>query len=150
MISRQFENLVEFLQQTPERIRVITAGLSEPVVALKNSESEFSILEHVCHLRDIEAEAYASRMKRILKEDGPLLPDIDGSRLAIERDYNSQSLTLALKGFSQVRALNVETIRNVSEDQLSRKGNLEGVGTITLWQLLALQREHDEDHLQEL
>lgn len=150
MISQHFENLVEFLQQTPERIWVITAGLSEPVVALKNSESEFSILEHVCHLRDIEAEGYASRVKRILTEEGPLLVDIDGSRLAVEREYNSQSLALALQAFAQARALNIETLRNVREDQLDREGNLEGVGTITLRQLLNLQREHDEEHLKEL
>lgn len=150
MISQQFEDLVVFLQRTPERIRLLTAGVSAPDLCLKNSESEFSILEHVCHLRDIEAEGYAARVKRILSEDGPLLPDIDGSRLAIERDYNSQNLALALQAFSQARALNVETLRNVREDQLGREGNLEGVGTITLWQLLNLQREHDEEHLREL
>ena len=40
------------------------------------------MLEHVCHLRDIEVEGYAPRLKRILSEDGPFLPDIDGRRLA--------------------------------------------------------------------
>ena len=150
MISQEFEDLIALLRETPERVRLLTACVSGPDLCLKNSEWEFSMLEHVCHLRDIEVDGYAARVKRILSEDGPLLPDIDGSRLARERDYNSQNLALALQAFSQARALNIETLRNVREDQLEREGNLEGVGTITLWQLLNLQREHDQEHLREL
>jgi hypothetical protein len=150
LISQEFEDLLMFLRQTPEKVRLLTAGVSAPDLCVKNSEREFSMLEHVCHLRDIEVDGYAARVKRILREDGPLLPDIDGSRLASERDYNSHNLALALQAFSQARALNIETLLNVREDQLGRKGNLEGVGTISLWQLLNLQREHDEEHLREL
>ena len=150
MTTREFDALVLFLQQTPERVRVLTTGVPAQDLCVKNFPAEFSVLEHVCHLRDIEAEGYGPRLRRILSEDKPLLPDVDGVRLAIERDYNGQNLASALQAFSQARASYVEVLRSVSENQLTREGDLEGVGTITLWQLLELQREHDDEHLRQL
>ena len=41
-------------------------------------------------------------------------------------------------------------LRHVGDDQLAREGDLEGVGTISLWQLVELQREHDDEHLRQL
>ena len=150
MINREFEDVVLRLQLTPEKIRGLITGLSGEELCRKNSPEEFSILEHVCHLRDIEVEGYVPRVKRILNEEKPALPDIDGSRLALERDYNRDNLESALRAFSQARATNVRMLHDVSENQLDREGVLEGTGTITLRQLLDLQREHDEEHLREL
>lgn len=150
MISKEFEDLVGFLSKTPETIRLLIDSVPDAAIRLKSSEFEFSILEHVCHLRDIETEGYNSRVKRILDEHRPSLPDLDGNRLALERDYNSQDLKSALQSFSQARELTVEVLQKAGEEQLEREGNLEGVGTITLLQLLRLQGEHDEGHLQEL
>ena len=150
MNSREFEVIFLALQQTPEKVREITTGVSAKDLCLKNFQEEFSILEHVCHLRDIEVEGYVPRVKRILNEEKPALPDIDGSKLALERDYNRDNLESALRAFSQARDANVQRLRNVSENQLNREGELEGKGTITLGQLLNIQREHDEEHVREL
>ena len=150
MINREFEDVVLSLQLTPEKIRGLITGVSAQDLCLKNSPAEFSILEHVCHLRDIEVEGYVLRVRRILSEEKPALPDIDGSRLAMERDYNRDNLASALRAFSQARDANVQMLQNISENQLNREGELEGTGTITLGRLLNLQREHDEEHLREL
>ena len=150
MNSREFEVIFLTLQQTPEKVRALTTGVSDHGLCVKNSPAEFSILEHVCHLRDIEVEGYVPRVKRILSEEKPALPDIDGSRLAMVRDYNRENLASVLKAFSQARDANVRLLQNVSEHQLNREGELEGKGTITLGQLLNMQREHDEEHLREL
>jgi hypothetical protein len=150
MNSREFEVIFLALQQTPEKVRALTTGVSAKDLCLKNFQEEFSILEHVCHLRDIEVEGYVPRVRRILSEENPALPDIDGGKLAMERDYNRENLASALQVFSQARDANLQLLQSVSENQLNREGDLEGTGTIKLWQLLNLQREHDEEHLREL
>jgi hypothetical protein len=76
------------LAQTPAGISRLLSDIPAPGMTIKRAPDEFSVVEHVCHMRDIEIEGYGVRVQRILKQENPFLPDIDGSRLAIERDYN--------------------------------------------------------------
>jgi hypothetical protein len=147
MSEEEFHALVEFLERTPETINRMSADLVGDKLIWKPSAKEFSILEHVCHLRDIEQEGYAVRINRLLSEAEPLLADIDGDRLASERRYNTQNMEPALSAFAVARQDNVHTLKGLSLDQLSRSGMFESVGPITLERLLLMMREHDREHL---
>jgi hypothetical protein len=116
----------------------------------KPNGDQFSVVENICHLRDIEIEGYAIRISRILNESLPTLPDIDGGRLALERDYNQQSVASALNDFRRARLENVALLKEVNQQEFGREGVLEGVGRISLEQLLHLMCEHDEGHVAEL
>ena len=146
MIRQEFRDLVGFLEETPEIVRRLAADLVASDLRLKPSDKGFSVLEHVCHLRDIEQEGYTVRIRRLLTESQPLLPDIDGDKLAAERNYNSQPFDPALRDFTHARIENIRTIRDLPLEQLNRSGVFEGVGTITLEKLLLMMREHDRDH----
>jgi len=148
--SENFPQFLDSLARTPVTIAELVEGLSDSRSRAKDSADEFSIVENVCHLRDIEIEGYTVRIKHILGEAKPTLADIDGSRLAVERNYNDQSANQALREFQSARLANVEVLRGVDEEQLSREGVLEGVGTITVQKLLSMMRDHDEDHLSEI
>lgn len=150
MNDQEFRELVDFLEETPAIIGRLTIGWSEQALRRKPSDDEFSALEQVCHLRDIEREGYSLRIRKIVTESQPALPDIDGSRLARERSYNSQNFAAALEDFSLARNENIALVRGLSSDQLERSGVLEGVGEITLERLLMLMREHDQAHREEL
>src|SRR5258708_742578 len=102
-----FEALTAKLAGTPKATAILTRDLSVQAVMIKPSLEEFSVLENVCHLRDIEIEGYSTRIRRILNEEHPVLADIDGTRLAIERAYNQQNLSEALQAFSNARQKNV-------------------------------------------
>jgi len=145
-----FTALLEFLRETPNRLASFTAGLSNPELQLQNSPGEFSVLENVCHLRDLEIQGYTPRIRRILAEAEPALADFDGARMAAESDYNNEAPDVALQAFQIARLENVERLRALSEDQLEREGTLEGVGSITLRTLAEMMREHDEGHLEDL
>jgi hypothetical protein len=142
--------LLELLVNTPDEVQGLVEGLPSDRVKIRPDLEEFSVLETVCHLRDIEAEGYGVRIQRIIAEDRPFLPDLDGARLAIERDYNRQNLAAALADFSQARQKNVELLKNASASQFDREGELEGVGVIKLGKLLAMMCEHDSGHVDEL
>lgn len=142
--------LIDALEKTPDMIAKLVDRLSQANLRLRNSAGEFSAIENVCHLRDIEIEGYTSRINRILDETRPFLPDIDGGRLAIERNYNDQNPDVALQAFADARKQNIQTLRGLANEQLDREGTLEGVGTVTLGRLLLLMREHDEGHIRDL
>ena len=150
MIEQEFRDVVRFLEETPGRIRQLTTGMAEGELTWKPSANEFSAVEQVCHLRDLEREGYGARIEKLLTEPRPSLPDFDGGRIAGERDYNRQDFESACREFALARAGNLSVMKALSPEQLNRGGHLEGVGAITLGRLLLLMREHDQSHREEL
>lgn len=147
MAPQDFENLLAFLEGTPGVIRSLAGNLPVSELRRKPAKQEFSFLEHVCHLRDIEREGYCVRIAKLLSEEQPFLKDIDGDKLARERNYNSQIFEEALSAFTRARKNNIQTIRPLPPENLKRIGIFQNVGTITVEQLLSMMREHDNGHL---
>ena len=142
--------LAQALGRTPVELQQLIFGLSNNQMRIRGASDEFSVTENLCHLRDIEIEGYAVRIRRILDENEPHLQDIDGGKLAVERNYNTQSPTQALKEFKEARAENLKILDQIQEHELRREGNLEGVGKISLQKLVGLMQEHDEGHISDL
>ena len=145
-MSVPFSELREF----PERVKELIGGLSHDQLTAKRTPEEFSLAEHVCHLRDIEREGYLLRIGLIQTVDCPTLPDIDGTRLAIERDYNNEDIANALYRFSAARNESINLLAQTGEDQWTRTGLLEGVGEIELHRLVEMMQEHDASHFDEM
>jgi hypothetical protein len=145
-----FAAVLDFLYETPNKLAQLTDGLSVAELRLKNSEDEFSALETLCHLRDLELQGYTPRINRILDEGDPALADFDGARVAAESNYNDEQSERALQRFQTARSENVQTLKTLTEEQLEREGTLEGVGKITLRRLAEMMREHDEGHIEDL
>jgi hypothetical protein len=139
--------MIESLAATPERVRQLLAGVCEAELSRKPAHDVFSLRENALHLRDIDVEGYEKRVQRILAEKHPFLPDVDGARLARERDYNSQPLMPALDAFAASRARSMARLRNAD---LDRTAELEGVGAVTLRDLLARWLDHDAGHLSDI
>ena len=147
---QDYEELVRFLEQTPHRIKQLVSEVSKDALRERPSAECWSVVEQVCHLRDIEQEGYRVRISRILTESNPSLLDIAGDQLAIERNYVDQDLSLALEAFTNARAENFRAIRGLSADQLRRTGVYEGFGSVTLLELLVKLQDHDSGHIDEL
>lgn len=146
----RLEDAIPALRTTPDELEKRVLRLSEAQLRFKPRAEVFSVLENVCHLRDIEVEGYAVRLRLMLETEDPLLPDLDGSRLARERRYNEQPFAPALETFLIARRGNLQRLAAAGEADLERRGRFENVGHVTLGRLLELWAEHDRGHLQEL
>jgi hypothetical protein len=138
------------LSATPPRVAELLGGVCESALSRKPAGDVFSLRENVLHLRDIDRDGYEPRLERILSEWHPNLSDVDGARLAVERDYNRQALRPALDAFALSRARSIERLKTASEADLDRTAELEPVGTVTLLVLLERWMEHDEGHLRDI
>ena len=130
-----FEDIADF----PKRV----AGLIDGVF-------DAQVTWNVCHLRDIEAEGYAVRIEQLLREDDPLLRDLDGDRLGRERRYTEQDAGAAMRAFAEARARSVALLRDADASAFEREGTFENAGRITLAQLVSKMREHDAGHLRDI
>ena len=149
MSPKTLHEVIDALARTPDTIAAHINNISEEDSRRKRADY-FSVVENICHLRDIEVEGYTVRIDRMLNEEQPFLPDVDGGRLAVERDYNSQNIEAALATFALARKRNVHTVRNLLPEQLTREATLEGVGSVTLEGLLVMMQEHDQGHMEDL
>ena len=138
------------LARTPDELQQRLADLDEAQLHFKPNPEAFSVLENVCHLRDIEVEGYGRRLGLMLREDNPLLPDLDGAALARERAYNEQPLKPALDGFLSMRRRCLAILADLSAEEFMRRGQFEHAGEVTLAGLLELWVAHDREHLKEL
>ena len=150
MGPEELEEILAILRSASERLRQITGCLATEAYTWKPTADTWSMTENVCHLRDIEQEGYIVRIERIANEDTPILPDINGTQLAIDRNYNEQNIGDALAAFEAARAKSIELITGYPEATLSRIGTFEDFGDMTLAGLLEVMVEHDKGHIADI
>lgn len=110
----------------------------------------FSFVEQVWHLADLEREGYAERIRRILGEAEPELPDFDGDRIARERRYLERDEQAGLARFTAAREHNLAALHGATAAQRARSGTQAGVGRITLDDVARMMCEHDRGHREEI
>jgi hypothetical protein len=142
--------ILDRLAGMPGELRAAAARLGESRALDPPAGGGFCLVEQAWHLADLEREGFAARIARLLSEEGPLLPDFDGARIARERDYRGRPLEDALRAFTAARAANLARLRALPEAAWSRWGTQEGVGRVTLGDIPRLMLEHDDSHRQEL
>jgi hypothetical protein len=141
-------NVIDRLEQTPNRVRELLAGRSEQELSFKPAPDAFSLRENLLHLRDIDVEGYEVRIAGLLDEHGPYeFLGIDGAVLARERNYNVQPVAPALEDFAASRARSIARLRESTD--LKRYGRV-GTRAVSLETLLQDWVRHDSEHLAEM
>ena len=107
----------------------------------------FSARGQLCHLRDIEAEGYHLRIRRMLDETEPDLESLDSYELAEVRRYGSADAGEALAAFRAAREATLEMLARATDGQLDREGTFAEYGRLTLRGLVHLLCSHDAQHL---
>ena len=145
-----FAQAAASLGAMPAKLKEIAAALPQTAWRSKPAAGGFSLVEHVCHLRDIDGDGYRLRLERMLTEQRPTLPDLDGDALAKERAYQSADLATALTSFATTRLAIVSRFAKVSPDERQRTGLMAGTTEITVEGLVEIMTAHDSEHLDQL
>src|SRR5512140_1528153 len=141
----------ETLAATPQTLKASLKGLSKKVLLWTPAPGKWSILEILCHMRDMEREAYLERYTRILAEPEPKLPDINGDALAIERDYRGQKAAEILRDWMRLRRESLRLLKKAKPEQWRRAGVHETMGRLTIDELVARHAAgNDTAHLAQI
>lgn len=139
---------IQTLRATAGRLKESLKGVPRTVLFWTPAPGKWSIAEIIGHMRDMERDAYLDRYQRILAEDEPTLPDIDGDALSLENNYRAQKLSEVMRDWSRLRRENLKVLTKTKGDQWQRAGVHETAGRLTMEDLL---RRHavgnDEAHL---
>jgi hypothetical protein len=145
------EELRPQLQRFPELVATLARQIAPELHRQRPAAGGgFSLVEQVWHLADLEREAFGVRIHRLLTERAPVLPDFPGARIARERRYHEQDISLAVDLFTAARASNLRLLGALGEEDWARAGEQEGVGRISLYDLPGKMADHDHSHAAEL
>src|SRR3984893_6461987 len=150
MNRRELETLLLTLESTPVLMARAAAGLSPAAARRRPASGGFSFVQKVWHLADLEREAFAVRIRRILSEDEPTLSNFDGERIARERAYEVKEVAPGLEAFAHARRRNVETLRAVAPSDWRRGAVQDEVGLVRLEDVPRRMAEHDRAHTAEV
>lgn len=145
-----FSRMIAALAAMPSKVRDIVALIPRDSWTRRPGNGGFSLLEHVCHLRDIDNDGYRIRVERMLTEARPSLSDIDGDALAKQRDYQSQDLEEALSSFTATRWQIATRLAKLAPEERRRTGIMAAIKEVTIEDLVRGMLAHDSAHLDEL
>lgn len=109
----------------------------------------FTPREVLAHLAEWDP-IFQGRIERMLKEDHPHIPGIDEGQLAIDHSYATQDPGASLARFRDGRVALGRTLGDLQESDLDRTAHREGVGDITVNDMLVMISGHDGYHLRQL
>ena len=145
----------EVLAATPARLAAELEGfdpdaLRRPPLETPSDAERLSPIGHASHLRDIELEGYHVRIRRLRAEDAPRLESLPGDRMAIERRYDTDSVSGVLGAFAAASTQTVATLNAVAAEEWTRAGQFDAYGPVTLLGLIEIIAGHDAAHLRAL
>ena len=108
---------------------------------------DFTALEQICHVRDIEIDGYQVRFNRTVTEDHPFLPGVNGFALRDERGYAEAEPDEVLAAFRAARQRTLSLLEGLTSEQWTRTAEFEDYGPTTVLGLMHYLSSHDQQHL---
>lgn len=149
---RNLNHTIELLALFPKQLEQLFACFSPTEWNWVPSSWEgipsekLSAIEQICHVLDIELEGYKVRFERTRAELAPVLPDLPGEKMAMERDYAKSDPAVILRKFANARMETVNSLKQCAPEELFRTAVFEGKQT-TLSGLVHFLSSHDYQHL---
>jgi hypothetical protein len=140
---------LERLEAMPAFLEAALHEAGDENFTARPTQDEFSLVEHACHLRDLDREGYLLRVRRMLTERAPELEPFDGQAIAKARDYASQEAHAAAQDFAAARRELLALLAPLSADDFRREATFAGK-RISLAELVGLIDAHDAEHRDEI
>lgn len=141
--------LAAFLQATPAVLHTLSLALTPDQWIQRPQPGEWSFLEVLCHLRDVDAEVNSVRVETVLREDKAFIAGQMTDQWADERQYLFQDGQAALRDFFVARAKLVDRLKTISPADWERSARHTIFGPTPLRELVSFMVDHDRLHIQQ-
>ena len=128
---------LQTLASTDASLKASLARMDREALCTKPAPHEWSIVEVLCHLRDLEIEVFPQRTEIIRRNDGSTIQGFDEQAWALERKYADADPEQALDAFLSARKKNLPMLRQIQAAELEKTGVHTEFGKMSLRELLA-------------
>jgi len=142
----KYTALIDEFAAGPQIVRDAVKGMTREQMTARPVPGKWSTLEVVCHLSDFEI-VYADRIKRIIAEEQPKLPDGDENLFASRLAYHNRELEEELQMLGAIRASTVRILRTLKDADFSRIGVHATAGPLSIQQFVERTVNHVKHHV---
>src|SRR5438132_6041963 len=142
----KYDALVNDYAAGAQALREAVRGMTREQVLARPVPGKWSTLEVVCHIADFEIVG-ADRIKRVIAENQPTLPDGDEKAFATALAYHNRDLEEELQSIGGIRASTARILRTLKDEDFARIGKHTAAGPLTLQQLVEPMATDNGDHV---
>ncbi len=143
------DELIDALSKLPVLLPVVLDGVDGENARFRPAEEEWSTVEVVGHLVDVEERALM-RIKLMLEQDNPELTGYDPDAMVIERGYQDQPLPPLVDQLLALRVERLALLQALTPEQWVRTGFVPGRGDTPLTAVTVHLCWHDTTHLAQI
>jgi len=167
-IDRSREERLTRLSRTPDELEAVIADKTPEQLAERPDDEEWSPVEVICHLRDVD-DLSLLRFRMMIQMDEPMVPSataptdrerwglledgaalFDQVRLVEQRQYARNDPHLALAAFAQNRRQILGFLAALTDAQWVRGAIHPAFGRVDFDGFTGILASHDESHIAQL
>jgi hypothetical protein len=137
------------LQETPKVVAALVRGVSDDALRRRPAPEKWSMLEILCHLRDVEF-LFVERYGKIANHDRPQLRMVNQDDLATKLKYNEDNPVAALREFQGLRAQTALVLSALAQPGWERAGLHPKRGEFSIAANAVMHVAHDTNHVERL
>jgi uncharacterized damage-inducible protein DinB len=140
---------LDALAAFPNGLQRRLQSLSDAELRFKPAPKEWSAVEVVGHLCDVEA-LWAGRIRQMLASEQPAFAPFDPDALVAQQRYQEKQVAALLSTLAERRAEHLEFLRGLRAPQLERGGLHPTRGPVTVGGAIVILSGHDQLHLNQI
>lgn len=145
----EYSTLYQELVNSTEMIRAMLNGIDQDQASFKPDLKAWSILEVMCHLRDIEREDFREHLDFILNRQNEEYHAIDPQAWVTSRNYNAQNFADAQEEFFAERKVSLEWLKTIADSNWDTTYTSE-YGSLSAGEMFSCWVAHDNLHIRQL
>lgn len=144
------EGILAVLKTTPAVVQSLTGPCSRTDWRKHPIKGEWSLLEILCHFRDLDREVNLPRFELLENSTNPFIPGVDSDRWAAERNYNEQDDSTVYTDFCMSRSKLLEIVSRYSAADWQQSLRHSFFGPTTRVELAKFIAAHDRNHIHQI
>ena len=144
------EAMLAILRATPAALDTFCRHLPLELWKKRPRPDEWSLLEIICHLRDVDREVNKPRLQKVLNENDPFILGEDTDPWAQERGYINQNGLEALQQLIMTRLEILDMLDAMKTEEWQRPARHAFFGRTALAELVNIIAQHDRLHIRQV
>ncbi len=140
---------LDVFASTPATLRALLATLPDEITSAPADEG-WSPRDVVVHLASLDPLTMVGRVRAIVEQDAPVLPEIDEHEVLEQSGLRSLPIAEVLDRMTRQRAEAFPWLRGLTPPQLARVGKHAGVGELSAGAIIHHKGWHDLLHIQQI
>ena len=149
MNATSITNALEIYASTPATLRALLGGLPESITSVAADEG-WSVHDVVVHLTSLDLFSMVGRVRAILDQDDPVIPDLDEQEVLEGSGLQAKPLAEVLDQLARQRGDALVWLRELTPAQLARTGRHSAAGPLSASDIIHHKAWHDLLHVRQV